>query len=99
MYNLKEIIEPLVKRIRALEARESPSIASGTATVLNGQTSVVVTHGLPYTPEAGDVMIWFCQTGNSATCYIDTYTATQFTIRVDADPGAATAIIGWKSVR
>jgi hypothetical protein len=96
---LKRIIEPLVKRIRALEALERPYIKSGTAVILNGTTSTIVTHGLPYTPADGDIMIWFCKTGNAATCYIDTYTATQFTIRVNANPGAATAIIGWKSIR
>jgi len=96
---LKNIIEPLVKRIRALEALERPYIAQGTATILNGTTSIVVTHGLPYTPAAGDVAIWFCKTGNAATCYIDTYTATQMTIHTNADPGAATAIIGWKAIR
>jgi hypothetical protein len=96
---LKNIIEPLVKRIRSLETQERPHISQGTATVLNTTTSIIVTHGLPYTPVDGDIMIWFCKTGNAATCYIDTYTATQFTIRVNADPGAATAIIGWKSIR
>jgi len=99
MYSLKEIIEPLVKRIRALEAKEAPRVVSGTATVLNEQTSVVVTHGLPYTPVAGDIMVWFCQPGSSTSCYVDTYTATQFTIRVNANPGITTAIIGWKAIR
>jgi hypothetical protein len=96
---LKDIIEPLVKRIRALEALERPYIAQGTATVLNGTTLIVVTHNLPYTPAAGDIAIWFCSTGNAATCYIDTYTAANFTIHTNADPGAATAVIGWKAIR
>jgi hypothetical protein len=97
--DFKYIIESLVKRIRALEVLERPHISYGTATVLNGTTSIIVTHGLPYTPVAGDIVIWFCKTGNAATCYIDTYTAAQMTIHVNADPGAATAIIGWKSIR
>lgn len=97
--DLKSIIESIVKRIRSLETQERPHISQGTATVLNTTTSTVVTHGLPYTPADGDIMIWFCKTGNSATCYIDTYTSTQFTIHVNADPGAASAIIGWKSIR
>lgn len=97
--DLKSIIEPIMKRIRNLESLERPHISQGTATVLNTTTSIVVTHGLPYTPVDGDIMIWFCKTGNAATCYIDTYTAANFTIHVNADPGAATAIIGWKSIR
>jgi hypothetical protein len=96
---LKDIITPLVKRIRTLEALERPYIAQGVATVLNATTSIVVTHGLPYTPVDGDIAIWFCKTGNAATCYIDTYTAANFTIHTNADPGAATAIIGWKAIR
>ena len=96
---LKSIIESIVKRIRSLETQERPHISQGTATVLNTTTSIVVTHGLPYTPVAGDIMIWFCKTGNSATCYIDTYTSTQFTIRLDSDPGVGGAVVGWKSIR
>lgn len=72
---------------------------SGTWTVINTQTSVVVTHGLGWTPQAGDIAIGFTSTGNSATCYIDTYTATQFTVHVNADPGAATAVGWWKAIR
>jgi hypothetical protein len=96
---LQLIIEPIMKRIRGLEALERPHISQGVATVANGTTSIVVAHGLPYTPADGDIMIWFCTTGNAATCYIDTYTAANFTINVDSDPGAATAVIGWKSIR
>ena len=72
---------------------------SGTWTVANGQTSVVVTHGLSFTPVAGDIAIGFSSLGNSASCYIDTYTATQFTVHVNADPGAATATGWWKASR
>lgn len=71
---------------------------SGTATLVNGNTSIAVTHGLAVTPAAGDVMVtpiegW----GNAVAFYIDTYTSTQFTIHVDADPGQDVDF-AWKAI-
>lgn len=61
---------------------------SGVATLLNGQTAIVVTHGLGFTPAAGDVMVTPIEAwGAMLQFYIDTYTATQFTIHADQDPG------------
>lgn len=60
---------------------------SGTATLVNGTTSIVVTHGLAVTPVAGDIMVTPIETLATATkFYIDTYTETQFTIHVDVNP-------------
>ena len=61
---------------------------SGTATLVNGQTSIVVLHGLDITPSAGDIMVTPLEAWGSMTnFYIDTYTSTQFTIRADQNPG------------
>ena len=61
---------------------------SGTDTVANGTTSKAVTHGLDVTPAAGDIIIVPTESlGAAAEFYVDTYTSTQFTIHVDADPG------------
>jgi parallel beta-helix repeat protein len=69
---------------------------SGTATIASGQTSIVVTHGLGYTPVAGDIVVVPTNSMGSATkFYIGTYTSTQFTITVDQDPGATTATFAW----
>ena len=59
----------------------------GAATILNGTTSITVTHELIATPTAEDIQV----TPNEDPVkryWVDTVTATQFNINVDADPGA-----------
>ena len=71
---------------------------SGTATLVNGQTSIAVTHGLAVTPAAGDIMVTPIEAwGAAANFFIDTYTSTQFTIKVDADP-TQDVDFAWKAV-
>ena len=71
---------------------------SGTATLLNGQVTIVVTHGLDVTPVAGDIMVTPMESlGAASEFYIDTYTATQFTIHVDANP-TQDVDFAWKAV-
>jgi len=61
---------------------------SGTATIVNATTSIVVNHGCNYTPAAGDLDVHPIETLNNASFWwVDTITATQFTIHVNADPG------------
>lgn len=75
-----------------------PTQASGTATVANGTTSVVVTHGLALTPALKDIVVTPTNNlGNAAKYWISTPTATQFTINVNADPAAGTATFAWKA--
>jgi parallel beta-helix repeat protein len=62
---------------------------SGTATLSSADTSIVVNHGLDVTPVAGDIIVVPMETwGNMTKFWIDTYTATQFTIHADIAPGA-----------
>lgn len=72
--------------------------ASGTATVANGQTTVDVTHGLGFTPNAAQVI---CNPtnnlGNAAMFWLSDLGATTFRINVDADPGAGTATFSWQA--
>ena len=71
---------------------------SGTATLVNGQTTIVVTHGLDVTPVAGDIMLTPMESlGSASEFFIDTYTATQFTIHVDVDP-TQDVDFAWKAV-
>jgi len=71
---------------------------SGTATLVNGQTSIVVNHGLAVTPAAGDIMVTPIEAWGAMTeFYIDTYTSTQFTIHADQDPGQDVDF-AWKAV-
>ncbi len=60
---------------------------SGLVTLLNGQTSVVVPHGLASTPASGQIQVTPMKTWSAASeFWFDTITATDFTIRVDLDP-------------
>ncbi len=60
---------------------------SGTATVLNGNTTIVVTHGLDITPLIKNISVTPIETLASASFWwVDTITSTQFTINVNADP-------------
>lgn len=64
---------------------------NGTATIASASTSIVVSHGLGVTPAAGDIVVTPIEVwGNMTQFYIDTYTATQFTIHADVAPGADT---------
>lgn len=79
------------------EARLTARDASnGTATVLDGTTSIVVTHGLVGTPTLQDIRVTPTNDlGTAAKFWTSTPTATQFTIHVNADPGAGTAAFVW----
>ncbi len=72
--------------------------SSGTATLANGTTSIVVTHGLDVTPSAGDITVTPIEAWGAMTeFYIDTYTSTQFTIHADQDPGQDVDF-AWKAI-
>lgn len=68
-------------------ARKSTEL-NGTATISNGQTSVVVTHGLGVTPGANDIMVFpTANWGSANEFWVGTMTSTQFTITTDTNPG------------
>jgi hypothetical protein len=70
--------------------------SSGTATVASGSTTVTVNHGLAITPTTGTITL--TPTNNLGTAnkfWVTNPTATQFTVNVDADPGAGTATFAW----
>ena len=66
----------------------------GSATLLNGNTSIVVTHGLgsgtgSNAPSPDNIKVHPIETlGSASFWWVDTITDTQFTINVNADPGA-----------
>ena len=71
---------------------------SGTATLVSGTTSIVVAHGLFVTPIAGDIVVTPIEAWGSMTqFYIDTYTATQFTIHANINPGQDVDF-AWKAI-
>jgi hypothetical protein len=69
---------------------------NGTGTLLSGGTTSVINHGLAVTPVAGQ--IWVTPTsamGDARYLYLDTYTATQFTVHSDVDPATANITFAW----
>ena len=64
--------------------------ARGLATITSGNTSVVVTHGLSFTPTLSQIQVSVASAWGTATKFwISTPTSTQFTINVDIDPLAS----------
>lgn len=74
--------------------------AAGLATITSGATTVVVTHGLSYTPAVYDISLTPAEQGSNdyGRFWVSTITSTQFTINVSADPGASNLDVAW-SVR
>jgi len=67
----------------------------GTTSIAAASTSVTVTHGVDFTPVAGEV--WVTPTNNMGAAtkfWVTNVTATQFTINVDAAPGVS-ATFAW----
>ena len=71
---------------------------SGTATVLNTATSIVVSHGLATTPARVQITPRENPTNAVSFWWVDTLTTTQFTIHVNADPGASNLDFDWRAV-
>lgn len=67
----------------------------GGATVVNGTTSIVVSHTLSSTPTIADIMVVARSWGSATKAWISDVTATQFTINVDVNPGASNATFTW----
>ena len=71
---------------------------SGTATVLNTTTSIVVNHGLATTPTRVQITPRENPTNAVSFWWVGTLTTTQFTINVNADPGASNLDFDWRAV-
>lgn len=83
--NINALISVINDALTAVVA----SFGRGVATLDNGSTTKVVTHGLGFTPVAGDIVICPIESlGSAAKFWVNTLTATQFTINVNADPTA-----------
>lgn len=73
---------------------------SGGATINSGTTSAVVTHGLSFTPFTADTTVTLAEdpTNTVGAVWVDTITSTQFTVRVENDPGASNLTFGWRAL-
>lgn len=74
--------------------------ASGTGSITSGGTTDVITHGLGTTPTISDITITWGEQGTNdyGRWWVDTFTSTQFTVNVSADPGASNLDFGWQAV-
>lgn len=70
---------------------------SGTANVASGATTSVVTHNLGSTPTLDNISLTFGEqaTSDYGRFWIDTLTATQFTVNVSVDPGVSNLDFSW----
>lgn len=73
---------------------------SGTGTIASGATSAVITHGLAVTPTLDDISITLGElsTADPGQIYVDTITATQFTVKCRTDPGASNLDFAWQAI-
>lgn len=71
---------------------------SGTGTINNGATTVVITHGCSITPTLDDISVSFGEnpSNDPGNWWISTITSTQFTINVRNDPGASNLDVAWR---
>jgi hypothetical protein len=71
---------------------------SGVATITSGNTSVIVTHGMSFTPSDKDISITFLEQGTAdyGRWWVNNINSTQFRINVTNDPGASGLDIGWR---
>lgn len=69
----------------------------GTATINSGSTSAVVTHGLSYTPSAGECTVTWTEnpTNDPGNWWLSSITSSQFTVNVRSDPGASNLDFSW----
>jgi parallel beta-helix repeat protein len=71
---------------------------SGIGVIASGNTTVIVPHGLSYTPGAKDITLTPTNSlGNAKLLYVTTIDATNFVVRTDVDPGATTATFAWNA--
>jgi hypothetical protein len=70
---------------------------TGTGSIASGTTSDVITHGLSATPAVADIAITLAEnpTNTPGAIWVDTITATQFTVNCENDPGASNLDFGW----
>ena len=70
---------------------------SGSGTLLNGQTSVVITHGLSATPTVVNITFAEQGTNDYGRWWISSVGATTFTLNVAGDPGSSNLDFWWEA--
>ncbi len=88
-------IKAIVGRSPILEA------ASGTGTILSGQTDITVTHDMENTPVAADIRVTQTELPTSHTMgnlFVDAVDADGFDVNVRVDPGASNLDFSWQII-
>ncbi|KKN07497.1 hypothetical protein LCGC14_1066360 [marine sediment metagenome] len=74
---------------------------TGTATIVSGQTTIVVTHGLGKAPSLEDISVTAGEAGTAdwGNLWVDNISSTQFTINCRTDPSTNNLDLGWRVTR
>ena len=70
---------------------------SGTATLLSGNTTLAVAHGLDVTPTVVNIAFREQGTADYGRWWVDTIGAANFTLNVSVDPGASNLDFAWEA--
>ncbi len=93
-------IRVMGQRHRGLDTSKllAASNSAGTATILSGNTSITVTHGLGITPVNHQLTATMLESPSNdpGNIWIDTIGATQFKINCRSDPGASNLNFAWR---
>jgi hypothetical protein len=75
----------------------NPPTAYGTGSIASGATSTIINHGMPVTPNAGNINITPSAVTTSAVglIYVDTIGAKSFTVHTTNDPSTSGFSFGW----
>ncbi len=70
---------------------------AGTGSVDNAATTDIITHNAGHTPIASDIHLEYTENPTTApeTRWLNTFSATAFTVNVETDPGAANLDFSW----
>jgi len=74
---------------------------TGTGSIASGTTADIITHGLGYTPLAGDITITLTENPDNTpgAIWVDTIGATTFTVNCENNPGASNLDFAWSARR
>jgi len=94
---LRTLLRDIEKQFLAIAIAINDNTAGGAVIILNGATSVVVTHGVSFIPLAQDINIISTEnpTNDPGNFWLSSITNTQFTINCRQDPGASGLGISW----
>ena len=97
--NLSELLnQPEGASVATIRAALQAGLrVAGEVTLVSGQTTIAVTHGIGATPSPEDIQVTPIESlGNASFFWVDTLTSTQFTININGD-AAADVDFAWRA--